>query len=252
MESPSGPTPPITVAIADDEALIRGGLRSMLEAEPDLLVVGEAGSGRDAVELVRLKRPDVVLMDLRMPGSDGVAATEQIVREGLPTRVLVVTTFDLDDLVYGALRAGAAGFLLKDADPDRLAAAVRTVAAGEALLAPRITRRLVEHYVARPTPSADVASRLDELTDRERQVLLLVARGMSNAEIAAEAFLSEGTVKTHVTRLLAKLGLRSRTQAVVLAYESGLVRPGDPAEGDTTFGIPGRDLGGTSDGPPPA
>lgn len=220
----------IRVAIADDEALIRGGLRSMLDVEPDLEIVGEAASGREAVELARLKRPDVVLMDVRMPGMDGIAATERIVGDGLPTRVLVVTTFDLDDHVYAALRAGASGFLLKDTDPDRLADAVRTVASGDALLAPRVTRRLVEHYVAQPTPSAEVAARLATLTDREHEVLLEVARGRSNAEIAERIHLSEATVKTHVTRLLGKLSLRSRTQAVVFAYETGLVRAGDAPE----------------------
>jgi len=217
----------IRVAIADDEALIRGGLRSMLSGEPDLEVVGEAGSGRDAVELVRLKRPDVVLMDVRMPGLDGIGATERIVSAGLPTRVLVVTTFDLDEHVYAALRAGADGFLLKDTDPDQLAGAVRTVAAGEALLSPRVTQRLVAHYVARPTPTPELSARLETLTERERDVLLLIARGLSNAEIARTVHLSEATVKTHVTRVLAKLELPSRTRAVVLAYESGLVRPGE-------------------------
>jgi DNA-binding NarL/FixJ family response regulator len=225
--APTTARPMIRIAIADDEALIRGGLRSMLEAEPDLEVVGEAASGRDAVELVRLKRPDVVLMDVRMPGMDGIAATERIVAAGLPTRVLVVTTFDLDDHVYAALRAGAGGFLLKDTDPDRLADAVRTVATGDALLSPRVTRRLVEHYVARPTPSDEDADRLSTLTEREHEILLQVARGLANAEIAAAVHLSEATVKTHVTRLLAKLDLRSRTQAVVFAYESGLIRAGD-------------------------
>lgn len=229
---PAGP-PLIRVAIADDEALIRGGLRSMLEAEPDLEVVGEAASGRDAVQLVRLRRPDVVLMDLRMPGLDGIAATRQLVAADVPTRVLVVTTFDLDEHVYAALRAGADGFLLKDTDPERLADAVRTVAAGEALLSPRVTQRLVEHYVQRPTPSPDVAARIASLTAREHEILLLVAGGLSNGEIARQEHLSEGTVKTHVTRVLAKLEVPSRTRAVVLAYESGLVRPGQPpAAGD--------------------
>ncbi|MBF6619699.1 MAG: response regulator transcription factor [Patulibacter sp.] len=217
----------IRVAIADDEALIRGGLRSMLDAEPDLEIVGEAASGRDAVELAKLKRPDVVLMDVRMPEMDGIAATERIVGQGLPSRVLVVTTFDLDDHVYAALRAGASGFLLKDTDPDRLADAVRTVASGDALLSPRVTRRLVEHYVARPTPTPAVTSQMSTLTEREHEVLLQVARGLANAEIAARIHLSEATVKTHVTRMLGKLELRSRTQAVVFAYESGLVQPGD-------------------------
>lgn len=220
----------IRVAIADDEALIRGGLRSMLEAEPDLEIVGEAASGREAVELTRLKRPDVVLMDVRMPGLDGIAATERIVGDGLPTRVLVVTTFDLDDHVYAALRAGASGFLLKDTDPDRLADAVRTVASGDALLSPRVTRRLVEHYVARPTPSREAAERMATLTEREHEVLMLVARGLANAQIAERIHLSEATVKTHVTRLLTKLELRSRTQAVVFAYESGLIQAGEAAD----------------------
>jgi DNA-binding NarL/FixJ family response regulator len=216
----------IRVALADDEALIRSGLRSMLACEPDLEVVGEAASGRDAVELVRLKRPDVVLMDVRMPGIDGIAATERIVAAGLSTRVLVVTTFDLDEHVYAALRAGADGFILKDTDPDRLADAVRCVARGDALFSPVVTRRLVAHYVARPTPTAAVADRIATLTEREHQVLLQVAAGCSNAEIAARLQLSEATVKTHVTRLLAKLELTSRTRAVVFAYESGLVEAG--------------------------
>ncbi len=225
--NPTAPRPMIRVALADDEALIRGGLRSMLDAESDLEIVGEAASGREAVELARLKRPDVMLMDVRMPGMDGIAATERIVGDSLPTRVLVVTTFDLDDHVYAALRAGASGFLLKDTDPDRLADAVRTVAAGDALLSPRVTRRLVEHYVARPTPTPSVASRLSTLTEREHEVLHEVARGLSNAEIADRIHLSEATIKTHVTRMLAKLELRSRTQAVVFAYESGLIQAGD-------------------------
>jgi DNA-binding NarL/FixJ family response regulator len=225
-------SPPITVAITDDEALIRGGLRSMLEASADLRVVGEAASGREAVELVRLKKPDVVLMDLRMPGLDGIGATEQIVAAALATRVLVVTTFDLDEYVYAALRAGAAGFLLKDADPTRLAEAVRTVAAGEALLAPQVTRRLVEHYLDRPAPQPDLAAALAEMTPRETEVLRLIARGLTNAEIAAAGHLAESTVKTHISRVLMKLGARSRTQAVVLAYESGLVRPGEGDAGD--------------------
>jgi len=213
----------IRVALADDEALIRSGLRSMLECEPDVAVVGEAASGRDAVELALLKRPDVVLMDVRMPGLDGIGATERIVAAGLPTRVLVVTTFDLDEHVYAALRAGADGFILKDTDPDRLADAVRCVARGDALFSPVVTRRLVAHYVARPAPTPAVAERIATLTEREREVLLQIAAGHSNAEIAARLHLSEATVKTHVTRVLAKLELTSRTRAVVFAYESGLV-----------------------------
>lgn len=228
--SPTASRPMIRVAIADDEALIRGGLRSMLEGEPDLEIVGEAASGREAIELAKLKQPDVVLMDVRMPGLDGIAATERIVDQGLPSRVLVVTTFDLDDHVYAALRAGASGFLLKDTDPDRLADAIRTVASGDALLSPRVTRRLVEHYVARPTPSAAATERMATLTEREHEVLLLVARGLANAQIAERIHLSEATIKTHVTRMLAKLELRSRTQAVVFAYESGLVQAGEAAD----------------------
>jgi DNA-binding NarL/FixJ family response regulator len=217
----------ITVGIADDEALIRTGLRGMLAAATDLRIVGEAATGREAVELARLKRPEVMLMDVRMPGLDGIGATERIVAAGLSTRVLVVTTFDLDEYVYAALRAGAAGFLLKDTDPSRLADAIRTVAAGEALLAPQVTRRLVEHYVEGPTPDDGRASMLAELTPRETEVLRLVARGLTNAEIGATGHLAESTVKTHLSRVLTKLGVSSRTQAVILAYETGLVRPGE-------------------------
>jgi DNA-binding NarL/FixJ family response regulator len=216
----------IRVVIADDHSLVRGGFRVMLESEDDLRVVAEASDGREAVDAVHRSRPDVVLMDIRMPEVDGIEATRRIVESGVDTRVLVVTTFDLDDYVFAALRAGAAGFLLKEASPVQLAEAVRTVAAGDSLLAPRVTRRLVEHYVQGPQPDEQLLGALDELTDRERQVLGLIARGMSNADIGRELFLSEATIKTYVTRMLWKLGLSSRTQAVVAAYESGLVRAG--------------------------
>ena len=198
----------------------------MLEAEPDIGVVGEASDGRDAVEAVRRAKPDVVVMDIRMPEVDGIEATRRIAAEGLDARVLVVTTFDLDEYVFAALRAGASGFLLKESKPAQLAEAVRTLAAGDSLLAPRATRRLVEHFVESPRPDDRMLSALDQLTPREREVLMLIARGMSNAEVGRTIFLSEATVKTHVTRILEKLGLKSRTQAVVAAYETGLVRVG--------------------------
>jgi DNA-binding NarL/FixJ family response regulator len=216
----------IRVVIADDHSLVRGGFRVMLESEEDIRVVAEASDGREAVDAVHRSKPDVVLMDIRMPEVDGIEATRRIVESGFDTRVLVVTTFDLDDYVFAALRAGAAGFLLKEASPVQLAEAVRTVAAGDSLLAPRVTRRLVEHFVQGPQPDEQLLGALDELTDRERQVLGLIARGMSNADIGRELFLSEATIKTYVTRVLWKLGLSSRTQAVVAAYESGLVRAG--------------------------
>jgi len=216
----------IGVLLCDDQALVRVGLRKIIEAESDLEVVGEAPDGEDAVtEAIRL-RPDVVLMDIRMPGIDGIEATRRIAARGLVTRVLVLTTFDVDDYVYEAMKAGASGFLLKTAPPRQLSDAVRTVAAGDALLAPSITRRLVEQFVRRPPPGASVPPGLEELTERELEVLKLLARAMSNAEIAAELVVSEATVKSHVNRILGKLSLRDRTQAVVLAYEAGLVEPG--------------------------
>ncbi len=215
-----------SILLADDQALVRGGFRLILEAQDDLEVVGEAENGREAVELVRSLRPDVVLMDVRMPELDGITATRRIVGEGLASRVLVLTTFDEDEIVYEALLAGASGFLLKSVPPARLAEGVRTVAAGEALLAPSITRRLVEEFVRRPPPGQAPAA-LAELTVREREVLTLIARGLSNSEIAGEFVVSEATVKTHVNRVFSKLGLRDRAQAVVLAYETGLVRPGE-------------------------
>jgi DNA-binding NarL/FixJ family response regulator len=218
----------IAVLLADDQALVRAGFRMILEAQEGIEIAGEADNGRDALVQTRALRPDVVLMDIRMPGLDGIAATREILAEGLPSRVLVLTTFDEDKVVYDAMKAGASGFLLKTAPPAKLADAVRTVAAGEALLAPTITRRLIEEYVRRPPPGETVPGRLDELTEREREVLQLIARGMSNAEIAGALFVSDATVKTHINHLLQKLHLRDRVQAVVLAYETGLVRPGEP------------------------
>jgi DNA-binding NarL/FixJ family response regulator len=216
----------IRVAIADDQTLVRGGFRSILDGQPDIEVVGEAGDGAEAVEAAERLAPDVILMDVRMPGTDGLEATRRIAARGLATRVLVLTTFDVDEYVYEAMKAGASGFLLKTAPPRQLAEAVRTVAAGDEILAPSVTRRLVEQFVRRPPPGTGVPARLADLTERELEVLRLVARAKSNAEIAAELFVTEATVKSHVNRLLGKLGLRDRTQAIVLAYETGLVEPG--------------------------
>jgi DNA-binding NarL/FixJ family response regulator len=220
----------IKVLIADDHAMVRSGLRAMLDVQEDMEVVGEAEDGAQAVEEALRLRPHVAIMDIRMPRVDGIEATRRLKVHGeTAPRVLVLTTFDLDEYVYEALRAGAGGFLLKDAPPGQLAEAVRTVAAGESLLAPAVTRRLVERFVSRPRPERTDA--FEELTERELEVLRLIARGMSNAEIAEGLFLSEATVKTHVTRILSKLDLRDRVQAVVLAYESGLVEPGEEAAG---------------------
>ncbi len=216
-----------SVLLADDQALVRAGFRMILEAQEGIEIAGEADNGRDALAQTRELRPDVVLMDIRMPGMDGIAATREILAERLPSRVLVLTTFDEDKIVYDAMKAGASGFLLKTAPPAKLTDAVRTVAAGEALLAPTITRRLIEEFVRRPPPGHTEPGQLDELTERERAVLQLIARGLSNAEIAAELVVSDATVKTHVNHLLQKLHLRDRVQAVVLAYETGLVRPGE-------------------------
>lgn len=218
----------ITVLVADDEALLRGAFRTMLETEDDLEVVGEAADGREAVEQARLRKPDVVLMDVRMPRVDGIEATRRLLERGTRSRVLILTTFDLDEYVYDAMRAGASGFMLKNSPPDQLAAAIRTVAAGEALLAPTVTRRLIEEFVRRPRIGSGAATELEELTERELEVLKLIAQGLSNAEIAERLIVSEATVRTHVNRVLTKLNLRDRTQAAVLAYESGLVQPGDP------------------------
>jgi len=222
----------IRTLVTDDQALVRGGLCAMLESQQDIEVVGEAADGLEAVEQVKLRRPDVVLMDVRMPRMDGIEATRRIVALGeRAARVLILTTFDVDEYVYEALRAGAGGFLLKDSTPARLADGIRTVATGEALLAPSVTRRLVEHFVRRPNLPATAEQLFAELTTREMDILRHVARGHSNAEIAATLFLSEATVKTHVTRILSKLDLRGRVQAVVLAYETGLVQPGESRTG---------------------
>jgi DNA-binding NarL/FixJ family response regulator len=217
----------IRVLIADDQALVRGGFRMILDAQRDMEVVGEAGDGREAIEHARKLEPDVVLMDIRMPELDGLEATRRLLTGNGGPRVLILTTFDADEYVYQAMKAGASGFLLKDVRPEQLADAVRVVAAGDALLAPAITRRLVEQFVRRPPPGSTKPPELAELTARELDVLVLVARGLSNAEIASALFLTESTVKTHVTHILTKLDLRDRVQAVVLAYESGLVQPGD-------------------------
>ena len=216
----------IRVLIADDQALVRGGFHSILAGQDDIDVVGEAEDGKQALAAVEQLQPDVVLMDVRMPGMDGIEATRRITARGLPSRVLVLTTFDVDEYVYEAMRAGASGFLLKTAPPKQLADAVRTIAAGEALLAPSVTRRLIEQFVRRPPPGAHVPPGLEELTERELEVLRLIARARANAEIAAELVVSEATVKSHVNRILTKLDLRDRAQAIVLAYESGLVEPG--------------------------
>ena len=215
----------IRILLADDQELVRTGFRLILNAETDFTVVGEAGDGAEAVERARLLSPDVVLMDVRMPGVDGIEATRRLSRlADVRPRVLMLTTFDLDEYVFQALRAGASGFMLKDAPADQLATAIRVVAAGDALLAPSVTRRLVAEFARRPLVTEEPA--LAELTVRELEVLKLVARGLSNAEISRELFIGDATVKTHVKRVLAKLDLRDRVQAVVLAYESGLVQPG--------------------------
>ena len=217
----------VRVLIADDQALVRTGFRAILSHEPDIDVVGEAGNGRQAVEQARLHHPDVVLMDVRMPVMDGLEETRALTESGSKTRVIILTTFDLDEYVYAALRGGASGFLLKDAPADQLLTAIRVVAAGDALIAPSITRRLIAEFAHLPQHT-DRPAQLEPLTSREREVLGLLARGMSNSEIAVALFLGEATVKTHVARVLSKLGLRDRVQAVVLAYESGLVQPGSP------------------------
>ena len=216
----------IRTLIVDDQSMIRVGIRAILESQDDITVVGEAENGQLGVDRARSLRPDVVLMDVRMPVLDGLAATRLLLGEAQPPRVLMLTTFDLDDYIYAALQAGASGFLLKDSEPDDLLRAVRVVAGGEALLAPSITRRLIENFVeARPRQPAG-ATALNGLTDREREVLRLMALGMSNGEIAATLFIAEQTTKTHVSRILQKLGLRDRVQAVVFGYETGLVTPG--------------------------
>jgi DNA-binding NarL/FixJ family response regulator len=221
----------VSVLLADDQPLLRRGFRMIIEAEEDLSVIGEAGDGAEAVRCVQRRPPDVVLMDIRMPGTDGIEATRRITAASPEVRVLVLTTFDLDEYAFGALRAGASGFLLKDVRPAELVSAIRTVAAGDAVVSPRVTRRLLEEYAqVMPALAAERAERypqLAELTPREGEVVEAVARGLSNAEIAAALCVSETTVKSHVGRVLAKLGLRDRVQIVVLAYEAGLVRPGN-------------------------
>jgi DNA-binding NarL/FixJ family response regulator len=215
----------IRVLLADDQELVRSGFRLILELAEGIEIVAEAADGREAVRLAKELQPDVVLMDVRMPELDGIEATRRLRQAGVDARVLILTTFDLDEYVYAAVRAGASGFLLKDAPREQLVTAVQTVARGEALLAPAITQRLIERFVARP-PASEVAPALGELSARELEVLQLVARGLSNAEIAAELVVGEATVKTHVARVLRKLDVRDRVQAVVFAYESGLVQPG--------------------------
>jgi DNA-binding NarL/FixJ family response regulator len=218
----------IRVLLADDQELVRSGFRLILELAEGIEVAGEAANGREAVLLAKELQPDVVLMDVRMPELDGIEATRRLRQAGVEARVLVLTTFDLDEYVYAALRAGASGFLLKDAPREQLVTAVRTVARGEALLAPAVTQRLIERFVTRPAP-AEAAPALAELSARELDVLHLLARGLSNAEIAAQLIIGEATVKTHVARILRKLALRDRVQAVVYAYESGVIEPGSTA-----------------------
>jgi DNA-binding NarL/FixJ family response regulator len=217
----------IGVLIVDDQTLVRAGFRMILEIEPDLHVVGEASDGGQAVAQVAALRPDVVLMDVRMPGLDGIAATQRITADAsCQTRVVMLTTFDMDEYVYQALQAGASGFLLKDVQPELLVAGIRAVHSGESLLAPILTRRMIESYLDRPRPKDAAQPRLELLTTREQEVLRLLARGLTNAEIARDLYVSETTVKTHVSRVLMKLGLRDRVQAVIYAYETGLVGAG--------------------------
>ena len=221
----------ITVVVADDQELVRAGFRLLLDQPDDIEVVGEAEDGVEALELTRRLQPDVVLMDIRMPRLDGIAATARLLAESPVARVIVLTTFDADEYVYGALRAGASGFLLKSAPPETLIRAIRTASAGEGLLDPAVTRRVIERFAQLPAGALQPPTAYARLTEREREVLTQVARGLSNAEIGAELFVSEATVKTHVARLLAKLDLRDRVQAVVFAYEHGLVTPGGRTPG---------------------
>jgi DNA-binding NarL/FixJ family response regulator len=227
----------VRVAIVDDQALMRDGFTMILEAQPDIEVVGVAEDGRLGVELCLRTRPDVVLMDIRMPVVDGIEATRAIIAsDRSTTRVLVLTTFDLDEYVFAAMRAGASGYLLKDTPAKELVAAVRVIAAGDALLSPSVTRRLIEEFARRPEPESVTLTLPNDLTEREREAFELLARGLSNREIAATMYIGEATAKTHVSRLLTKLGVRDRVQAVVLAYEAGVIRPGAPA----TPGDPSR------------
>jgi DNA-binding NarL/FixJ family response regulator len=219
----------VRLLVADDQELVRAGIVAVLGTQPDLSVVAEAGDGHAAIEAARAQRPDVVLMDIRMPRLDGIEATRQICRTaGLVSRIIILTTFDLDEYVYAALRAGASGFLLKDAPREQLYHAVRTVAAGDALLAPSVTRRLIEHHIRGTVPAPDLSDMVSRLTEREQEVLRLIAAGLSNAEIAARLFLGEATVRTHVGHIFAKTGSRDRAQAIVFAYRSGLVCPTSP------------------------
>jgi DNA-binding NarL/FixJ family response regulator len=215
----------IRVAIVDDQPLARSGLRSIIESEPDMTVVGEAGNGAEGVTLIRASRPDIAIMDLRMPILDGIAATTQVVADTLDTQILVITTFDDDELVYRALQAGASGFLLKDSTPEQMITAIRTVRQGHAILAPEITRAVIARYAANNEPVRTVGVALDSLTEREHEIVVLVAQGLSNREIGHRLFVSEGTVKTHVSNILTKTGLHSRVQIVALAYEAGFIRP---------------------------
>lgn len=216
----------IRVMLVDDQAMVRTGFRMILEAESDITVVGEAVDGRDAVDMVGRAKPDVVLMDVRMPRMDGIEACGLICEGGGPERIMMLTTFDLDDYVHAALRAGASGFMLKDAPPEHLVDAIRIISNGDALLAPSVTQMLIDEIARRPVGQPDAFPGIDDLTVREQEVIRLMAKGLSNAEIAGELFLGEATIKTHVGRVLAKLGARDRVQAVVAAYESGMVTPG--------------------------
>jgi DNA-binding NarL/FixJ family response regulator len=219
----------ICVLIADDQALVRAGFRKILDAEPDIRVVGEAGDGAEAVELAALSNPEVALLDIRMPRLDGIEAARRILaREGAHTHVMMLTTFGIDEYVYESLKAGASGFLLKDAPPEDLVAGVRVIARGDALLAPQVTRSIIERFVDHGGADPGLRARIDELTAREAEVLRLLTRGLSNAELADELVVSEATAKSHIARVLMKLGVRDRVQAVIAAYESGLVRPGVP------------------------
>jgi DNA-binding NarL/FixJ family response regulator len=225
------PDAPIGVLLVDDDDLMRAGLRAVLSTDSAIDVVGEAANGRAAITAVRAHRPELVLMDVRMPDLDGIAATREILAGSAETRVVILTTFEDDEYIFGALDAGASGFLLKRTSPEDLLAAVHTVAAGDSLLSPSVTRTVIERMARQPTPALTGADRLDELTPREREVLVLIARGLSNGEIAAHLVIEESTVKTHVKRILTKLRLRDRVQAVILAYETGLTRPGPKTPG---------------------
>lgn len=220
----------LKVVVADDQAMVRGGVRAMLESADDIVVVGEAADGAEAVEVALRKHPDVVVMDVRMPKLDGIAATRRLLAAGSRARVLMLTTFDLDEYVFRAMQAGAAGFMLKATPPDRLASAVRSVAAGDSLLDAAVTRRLVEHFMGTPEADPEIRRRLAELNERDRELLILLTQGLTNAEMGERLYLSETTVKSYVTRLLGKLSVGTRVQAVVFAYETGLVRPGQRLE----------------------